>query len=104
MTTANQRRIMEALHTKAVIDPAQEVAFRVQFLQDYLLSSGRNGCSSRIKSRTQSHHFSRKRRYFGQNKVTDWHISHFCQKFLTKNKVADSNAVYLLQISKRNKS
>src|SRR5258708_21697117 len=43
MTTANQRRIMEALHTKAVIDPAQEVAFRVQFLQDYLLASGRNG-------------------------------------------------------------
>jgi NAD+ synthase len=43
MTTAKQRRIMEALHTKAVIDPAQEVAFRVQFLQDYLISSGRNG-------------------------------------------------------------
>ena len=43
MTTANQRRIMEALHTKAAIDPAQEVAFRVQFLKDYLLSSGRNG-------------------------------------------------------------
>jgi NAD+ synthase len=43
MTTAKQRRIMEALHTKAAIDPAQEVAFRVQFLQDYLLASGRNG-------------------------------------------------------------
>jgi NAD+ synthase len=43
MTTANQRRIMEALHTKAIIDPAQEAAFRVQFLQDYLLSSGMNG-------------------------------------------------------------
>ena len=43
MTTAQQRRIMEALHTKAAIDPAQEVAFRVQFLQDYLLASGRNG-------------------------------------------------------------
>jgi len=43
MTTAKQRRIMEALHTKAAIDPAQEVAFRVQFLKDYLLSSCRNG-------------------------------------------------------------
>jgi NAD+ synthase len=43
MTTAKKRRIMEALHTKAVIDPAQEVAFRVQFLKDYLISSGRNG-------------------------------------------------------------
>ena len=39
MTTAKQRRIMDALQTKAVIDPAQEVAFRVQFL----LASGRNG-------------------------------------------------------------
>ena len=43
MTTAQQRRIMEALQTKTVIDPAQEVAFRVQFLKDYLLASGRNG-------------------------------------------------------------
>jgi len=43
MTSAQQRRIMEALHTKAAIDPAQEVAFRVQFLQGYLLASGRNG-------------------------------------------------------------
>jgi NAD+ synthase len=43
MTTAKKRRIMEALQTKAVIDPAQEVAFRVQFLKDYLISSGRNG-------------------------------------------------------------
>jgi NAD+ synthase len=43
MTTAKQRRIMEALQTKAAIDPAQEVAFRVQFLKDYLLSSRMNG-------------------------------------------------------------
>ena len=43
MTTAKQRRIMEALHTKAALDPAQEVAFRAQFLKDYLISSGRNG-------------------------------------------------------------
>ena len=43
MTTAQQRRIMEALHTKVGIDPAQEVTFCVQFLKDYLLSSGRNG-------------------------------------------------------------
>ena len=43
MTTAKQRRIMEALHTKAAIDQAQEVAFRVQFLKDYLSASGMNG-------------------------------------------------------------
>lgn len=43
MTTAKQRQIIEALHTKAVIDPAQEVAFRVQFLKDYLIASGSNG-------------------------------------------------------------
>jgi NAD+ synthase len=34
---------MEALHTKAVINPAHEVAFRVQLSKDYLLSSGMNG-------------------------------------------------------------
>ena len=43
MTTAKQRRIMEALHTKAAIDPAEEVTFRVQFLKDYLSASGMNG-------------------------------------------------------------
>jgi NAD+ synthase len=43
MTTANQRLIIEALHTKAAIDPAQEVAFRVQFLKDYLLYARMNG-------------------------------------------------------------
>ena len=43
MTTAKQRRIMGALQTKAASDPAQEVAFRVQFLKDYLFSSRMNG-------------------------------------------------------------
>lgn len=43
MTTAKQRQIIEALHTKAAIDPVQEVAFRMQFLKDYLLYSGMNG-------------------------------------------------------------
>src|SRR5258708_8739063 len=43
MTMAKQRRIMEALHTKAALDPAQEVAFRVQCLKDDLISSGRHG-------------------------------------------------------------
>src|SRR5215472_13207066 len=43
MTTAKQQRIMEALHIKAAIDPAHEVAFRVQFLKDYLISSRMNG-------------------------------------------------------------
>jgi hypothetical protein len=38
MTIAKQRRIIEALQVKAVIDPAQEVAFRVQFLKDYVLA------------------------------------------------------------------
>ena len=43
MTTAKQRQIAEALHIKVAIDPAQEVAFRVQFLKDYLLNSHMNG-------------------------------------------------------------
>ncbi len=43
MTTAAQGRIIDALHTKAKIDPAEEVAFRVKFLQDYLTHSQRNG-------------------------------------------------------------
>ncbi len=43
MTTAKQKQISEVLHTKAAIDPAQEVAFRVQFLKDYLLNSHMNG-------------------------------------------------------------
>ncbi len=43
MTTAKQRQIIEVLHTKAAIDPSQEVAFRVQFLKDYLIYSGMNG-------------------------------------------------------------
>lgn len=43
MTTTEQRQIIEALHARATIDPAQEVAFRVQFLQDYLIHSGMDG-------------------------------------------------------------
>jgi len=43
MTTTTQHRIREVLHTKATIEPAEEVAVRVQFLQDYLTSSQRNG-------------------------------------------------------------
>lgn len=43
MTTIEQRRITETLHVKETIDPAQEVAFRVQFLQDYLTQSGMSG-------------------------------------------------------------
>ncbi len=43
MTTAKQRHIIEALHAKAAIDPAQEVAFRVQFLKDYLRNARMNG-------------------------------------------------------------
>jgi NAD+ synthase len=43
MTSAKQRQIIEALHTKAAIDPAQEVAFRVQFLKDYLIYARMSG-------------------------------------------------------------
>lgn len=43
MVTANQRRIIEALHAKPSIDPAQEVAFRTQFLKDYLTHAHSNG-------------------------------------------------------------
>jgi NAD+ synthase len=43
MTTAIQRRILETLQTKATIDPAEEVAARIKFLQDYLTYSQRNG-------------------------------------------------------------
>jgi len=43
MTTIEQGRIIETLHAKAIIDPAQEVAFRVQFLQDYVTHSGMDG-------------------------------------------------------------
>src|SRR5215469_15540123 len=50
-------------------------------------------CSSRIKLWTQSYLFTRKTGFFGRDKVTDWQRSHFCQHFLTKNKVADSNSV-----------
>lgn len=43
MTTMKQRRIIEALHAKAIVDPAEEVAFRVKFLKDYLIDSHMNG-------------------------------------------------------------
>jgi NAD+ synthase len=43
MTTLKQGRIIETLHTKPTIDPAEEVAFRVKFLQGYLTHSHRNG-------------------------------------------------------------
>jgi len=43
MTTTKQERIIETLHTKATIDPAEEVAFRVKFLKDYLTHSRMRG-------------------------------------------------------------
>lgn len=43
MTTTKQRQVIEALHVRASIEPAAEVAFRVRFLQDYLRFSGRQG-------------------------------------------------------------
>ena len=43
MTTTTQRRIIDTFQTKATIDLAEEVAFRVKFLQDYLTHSQRNG-------------------------------------------------------------
>ncbi len=43
MTTTKQERIIETLHTKATIDPAEEVAFRVKFLKDYLTLSRMHG-------------------------------------------------------------
>jgi NAD+ synthase len=43
MRTATQDRIIDALRTKATIDPAEEVASRVKFLQDYLTHSRSNG-------------------------------------------------------------
>ncbi|GLV56486.1 NH(3)-dependent NAD(+) synthetase [Dictyobacter sp. S3.2.2.5] len=43
MTTTRQKNIMEALHTKAVIDPEEEVASRVQFLKDYVTYASMDG-------------------------------------------------------------
>ena len=43
MTTTQQGRIIETLHTKATIDPAEEVAFRVKFLKDYVTHSHMHG-------------------------------------------------------------
>src|SRR6516162_7613760 len=43
MATAKQREIIAALQVKAEIDPSEEVASRIQFLQDYLTHSQRDG-------------------------------------------------------------
>ncbi|MDQ2714920.1 MAG: ammonia-dependent NAD(+) synthetase [Chloroflexota bacterium] len=43
MTTTKQEQIIETLHTKATIDPAEEVALRVTFLKDYVMYSGMHG-------------------------------------------------------------
>jgi NAD+ synthase len=43
MTTTIQKSIIEALHVKATIDPAAEVAFRIRFLKEYLLHAGVSG-------------------------------------------------------------
>src|SRR5690242_11405078 len=43
MATAKQREIIAALHVKSEIDPAVEVALRIQFLQDYLIHSQCDG-------------------------------------------------------------
>ncbi len=43
MATAKQREIIAALHVKSEIDPAEEAAVRIQFLQDYLTHSQRDG-------------------------------------------------------------
>jgi NAD+ synthase len=43
MTTTKQQHIIETLHVRATIDPAEEVAFRVRFLQDYLRYTQRGG-------------------------------------------------------------
>lgn len=43
MTTTQQEQIIETLHTKATIDPAEEVAFRVKFLKNYVTYSRMSG-------------------------------------------------------------
>lgn len=43
MATAKQRQIIAALHVKPEIDPAEEVAFRMRFVQDYLTHSQQDG-------------------------------------------------------------
>src|SRR5215813_9701739 len=43
MATAKQREIIAALQVKPEIDPAEEAARRMQFLQDYLTHSQRGG-------------------------------------------------------------
>jgi NAD+ synthase len=43
MAMAKQRQIIAALRVKPEIDPAEEVAFRIQFVQNYLIHSQRDG-------------------------------------------------------------
>ncbi|QBD76947.1 ammonia-dependent NAD(+) synthetase [Ktedonosporobacter rubrisoli] len=43
MTGQKQKQIIEALHAKDAIDPAEEVRFRVNFLKEYALNAGMNG-------------------------------------------------------------
>jgi NAD+ synthase len=43
MATAKQREIIAALHVKPEIDPAEEVALRIQFLKDYVTNSPCDG-------------------------------------------------------------
>lgn len=43
MVTAKQREIIAALQVKPEIDPAEETALRIQFVQDYLARSQRDG-------------------------------------------------------------
>ena len=43
MATTRQGEIITALHVKPEIDPAEEVALRIRFLQDYLTHSRRDG-------------------------------------------------------------
>lgn len=43
MITARQKSIIKALHTKAIIDPEEEVASRVKFLKDYMMYASMHG-------------------------------------------------------------
>ena len=43
MGKSMQQQIIEALHVKPTLDPAQEVQFRINFLKNYLLETGAKG-------------------------------------------------------------
>lgn len=43
MSTSKQTHLKEILQVKATIDPVEEVALRVTFLQNYLVHSQSNG-------------------------------------------------------------